>query len=421
MKYLIKQATVIDPTSTLHQQVLDLLIHDGKIVVIAPNIPSEDALILTFPNLHVSIGWLDIGVQTGEPGLEQREDLQSVTQAAATGGFTAIAVFPNTQPVVHSRTDILFFRNFAKHNLVELFPIGAVTWNTDGKDISEMYDMYQFGAVAFSDGKQSIQHAGVMLRALEYVKSFDGIIVNHPHDQMIAADGQMHEGTMSTTLGLPGIPRLAEELMLYRDLELLAYTQSRLHVQNISTANSVAMIRQAKQKGLRVSAAVSAMNLALTDEALDGFQVQCKVQPPLREWSDIYALIEGLKDGTIDTITSNHVPLELEAKMLEFPYAKTGAVGLETAFAVAHTALGAHYSLSDLITCLTQKSRTLLDIAIPKIAVGESANLTLFDPTKVWMFERQAIRSKSKNSPFIGKEFKGKVLGIIRNDQVMLA
>lgn len=420
MKYLIKQATVIEPTSVLHQQVLDILIHDGKITAIAPNIPSEDALILTFPNLHISIGWLDIGVQTGEPGLEQREDLQSVTQAAASGGFTAIALFPNTQPVVHSRTDVLFFRNFAKHNLVDLFPIGAVTWNTDGKDISEMYDMYQYGAVAFSDGKQSIQHAGVMLRALEYVKSFDGIIINHPNDQMIAADGQMHEGTMSTRLGLPGIPRLAEELMLHRDLELLAYTQSRLHVQNISTAAAVSMIRQAKQKGLRVTASLSAMHLALTDDALDGFQVQCKVQPPLRESSDIYALIEGLKDGTIDTITSNHVPLELEAKMLEFPYAKAGAIGLETTFAVAHTALGASYSLSDLITCLTKQSRTLLDIAIPKIAVGEIADLTLFDPTKVWTFERQAIQSKSQNTPFIGKEFKGKVLGIVRNDQVMM-
>ena len=411
---------LIEPLSSWHEQVIDILIENGKIVTIAPNIVTKNAKVISFSNLHVSVGWMDVGTQVGEPGLEHREDLQSVTQAAAVGGFTAIAPFPNTQPVIHNRIGIQLLKNFAKHNVVDILPLGAITHQAEGKDIAEMYDMHQTGAIAFSDGKLSIQHTGVMLRALEYVKFFEGIVLNHPYDQVLAGDGQMHEGAVSTRLGLPGLSRLTEELMLHRDLELLAYTNSRLHVYNISTALGVEMIRSAKAKGLQVSASVSAMHLLLSHENLEGFNVNCKVHPPLREISDQAALIAGLKDGTIDIITSNHVPLETEAKMVEFPYAKAGAIGLETAFAVAHTALQGQLDLAKIINLFAHQPRKLFNVNLPSIEIGAVANLTLFAPTAIWNFDVSDIRSKSKNTPFLNYSFTGKVWGIIRENEVIL-
>ncbi|MFN7115611.1 MAG: dihydroorotase, partial [Saprospiraceae bacterium] len=282
---------------------------------------------------------------------------------------------------------------------------------------TEILDMYAAGAIAFSDGKKSIQHSGLILRALQYVQAFDGVIINHPSDKAIAADGQMHEGFVSTSLGLKGIPSLAEALMLERDLHLLEYTGSRLHVANVSTAGAVELIREAKAKGLRVTASVPVLNLLFTDEAVAEFDVNYKVLPPLRQAPDRDALIQGLLDGTIDCITSNHTPIDEEGKNLEFPYASFGVIGLETAFAAAWTALKGKIKLEQLIEKLAFTPRKIFNLNTPTVEVGQVANLTIFNPEHTWTFSSQDIRSKSNNTPFVGYEFTGKVLAIIHHHQ----
>ena len=353
MDLLIKNVTVISPESDHHREEVDLLIRDGLIEEIAENLERNRVEVFDAAGAYVSVGWMDIGVQTGDPGYEHREDFQSVTAAAVAGGYTAIACQPNTDPVVDSKSEVLYVRNETNGSLVDCYPIGAVSEGCRGKDITEMIDMQRAGAVAFSDGKNALQDGGLMLRALQYVTAFDGVVINQPMDTGIAGGGQLHEGFVSTSLGMKGIPNLAEELMVQRDLELLAYTSSRLHLANISTAGAVDHIRAAKADGLNVTCSVAALNLAFDDEGLWEFDTNMKVLPPLRSAADRLALHEGLQDGTIDVVTSNHVPLEEELKKLEFPFAAFGATGLETAFALAHTHLEEKLDLETLIACLT--------------------------------------------------------------------
>ncbi|TAK43452.1 MAG: dihydroorotase, partial [Saprospiraceae bacterium] len=289
------------------------------------------------------------------------------------------------------------------------------------KDITEMYDMNAAGAVAFSDGKNTMRDSGLMMRALLYVQPFGGVILNHPLDEDIAHGGQMHEGVMSTSLGLHGIPGISEELMVQRDIFLAGYTGSRLHLLNISTAGSVRLIKAAKAKGLDVTASVAAMNLACDDSHLFDFDSNFKVMPPLRGKDDLKALHKGLKDGTIDCITSNHTPLDTEAKNLEFPYAAFGAIGLETAFALSNTYLKGVLSTEQLVEKLAIAPRRILGMEVPEIAEGAAADLTVFDPEREWTFTEKDIFSKSKNTPFIGWTFKGKALAIIRKNQFSIA
>ncbi|MEM9886353.1 MAG: dihydroorotase [Bacteroidota bacterium] len=409
MKWLIQQAKLFEPSHELHLQVCDLLIEDGIIKSIQKEIVAKDAEQIEGKEACLSIGWLDVGTQIGEPGYEHREDFESITAAAAAGGFTALATFPNTHPVIQSKAKVNFLRNYSNGNLVNFLPIGAATKDTAGQEMTEMYDMYKAGAVAFSDGKKSIQDTGMLLRVFQYTKAFDGIVINHPHDHF-ASHAQMHEGSVSTRLGLKGIPSLAEELMLQRDIKLLNYTEGRLHVHNISTAKSVHIIRSAKKRNLKVTASVAALNLLFNHEALADFDPNFKVLPPLREESDRKALIEGLQDGTIDFITSNHVPYEVESKFLQFSYAEFGVIGLETAFSNSLQALKEVLNLEEIIEKWAYANRRALGIDIPIIKVGELANLTLFHPERSWKVEEKSIRSKSKNSPFIGQRLLGKTL-----------
>ncbi len=410
---LIKNAIIVDPDSKLNGKKRDLLIANGEIVSIKSKIENAKAEILDAKGGCVSIGWLDLGIQVGDPGYEHRETLASACSAAAAGGFTALACQPNSLPVVHSKSEILYLRNHSDHNLVDLLPIGAVSQNCEGKDITEMFDMHYAGAIGFSDGKKPIQNGGLMMRALQYVKAFDGLVLNHPHDHSLSPSGQLHEGLVSTSLGMRGFPSIAEELMLQRDLNLLDYTNSRLHVSNISTAGSVALLKQAKTRGLSVTSSVAIMNLVEDDTALLDFGTNLKVLPPLREKTDINALKKGLKNGTIDLISSNHMPWEEEAKNLEFPYAKFGAIGLETTYALCNSQLSDSLSQEEMVKLLGHNPRSVLGLAIPKIEEGANANLTIFHPNKEWTYERKNIQSKSKNSPFIGRTFKGKVLGVV--------
>ncbi len=424
---LLKNVTICAP---LHQPelngaVMDILIHNGRIAALEPHFDTttldaaaqKSIKIVELKGVSVSVGWLDVGVQTGDPGLEHREDLTSVTRAAMFGGFTAIATQPNTEPAIHSKTEVLYLRNRAKEMLVDVLPIGAISVNVKGKDMAEILDMQQAGAVAFSDGKKTVQDAGLLLRVLEYAKTNGALVLNFPNDERIAPNGQMHEGQMSTSLGMTGIPTLSEVLMVQRDLQLAHYANASIHLSNISTAESVALVRAAKARGQAITASVAALNLCYDDAALMTFDPNFKVLPPLRARTDVAALVEGLQDGTIDFISSNHTPFDSEAKDVEFPYAAFGAIGLETAFSVTWKYLKKYLSLPDFIDKWSNAPRRVLGLSPTSLKVGEIANLTIFDPDAIWSFSAKDIQSKSKNTPLVGELLNGKVLGVVNKNQ----
>jgi len=413
MNLLIKSATISDPGSPFNQQVVDVLIEKGQITKIAPTIHSD------FENFdaggkYLAPGFFDLNCNIGELGLETKEDLYTGTQAAAAGGFTGIALMPNTQPPVHSKAEIEYLMNRAKNNLVDFYPLGAISHKRDGKDLAEMYDMYQSGARAFTDGNRPIQDAGLMERALLYTKGFNALVLSYPEDTAIAGKAKVHEGEVSTLLGMKGIPSLAEELMVARDLYLAEYTESRIHFSTISTERSVDLIREAKKKGLQVTCDVAVHHLLLTDEALMGFDSQYKVKPPLRTQKDVKALLKGLKDGTIDAIVSQHTPHEVEFKNVEFEVAEFGMISLQTAFA---TALAAGLSVDMIIEKMAINPRKILNVEVPMIAEGRKANLVVLDKDAEWTYDKSNNKSKSYNSPFIGKKLKGSVLLTYNNNK----
>lgn len=418
MNLLLRQVRLVTPSEPLHGQVRDILIQNGLISRIAEQIPSadlpQDTTIFDKANTSVSIGWCDMSAQVGEPGLEHREDFESAAAAAIAGGFTQVCVLPNTRPALHDKSLIRFVKNQTQYG-VEFLPYGAISANCEGKELAEMYDMREAGAIAFTDGKQSLQHSGLLLRALEYVKPFKGVVLNAPHDKTLAHGGHLHEGIVSTMLGTRGIPVLAEVAMLKRDLDLLRYADSRLHVSLLSSAESVALIRAAKADGLNVTASVGVMNLMFTDAELQEFDSNFKVMPPLRSEQDRLALWEGLRDGTIDAICSNHIPLDEEEKNLEFTYAGFGAINLETCASVFINAGG---DADLLVNTLALAPRRILGLAIPEIKEGAAANLTLFNTTESFVYEN--IISKSKNSPLLNRPLKGKVCGTVFNQHYNL-
>lgn len=419
MNVLLKNLHLIAPQHPLNGTVVDILIEAGRIKRIKKGIrASKDTLKKDCENAYVSIGWVDFATQIGEPGFEHREDIASVSAAALFGGFTGIIAQPNTSPVIHSKSEIQYVIRNSAESAVDFYPLGAVSKDCKGQDLAELYDMHQVGAVAFSDGKYAIQHAGLMLRALQYVKAFGGIVVNQPSDQSISGDGQMHEGYWSTMMGTKGIPSLAEELMVKRDINLARHAESRLHIANISTKESVDLVRQAKKEGLDVTCSVPIANLIFEDAVLEHFDENFKVFPPLRVETDRKALQEGLQDGTIDFISTNHVPWDKEAKDLEFAYSKFGMIGLETCFALYNTYLSGVLSLEQLVQRLAIRAREIFTLPIPQLKEGAVANLTIFDTQKEWTFEEAAIQSKSKNTPFIGQQFRGKVMGVVQGEQV---
>jgi len=412
MGLLIKQAKIIDPNSPHNGKKLDILIEKGKIKSIRKRISSKSPII-SGKNIHVSPGWFDMHVNFRDPGDEQKEDLNSGCAAAASGGFTGVAVMPGTNPPLHAKANIEYIKNKAKGNVVDVHPIGALSYNLEGKQMTEMFDMHLSGAVAFSDEKNPVSNAGFLSRALLYVNCFNGLIITHSEDKNITLDGKMNEGESSTALGLNGMPALAEEVMITRDVYLAEYTQSRLHFATVSTKRSVDLIRNAKRKGINVTAEVAAHHLALDDSYLAGFDSNFKLNPPLREKKDIRALKRGLADGTIDSICSDHCPEDVETKIKEFDLAEFGTIGLETTYAAANTHSG--LSVSQLIQKLCIAPRTILGLNVPKVSTGESANLTIFDPVQKWTFTEADIKSKSANSPFLGVEFTGKVIGVYNN------
>jgi dihydroorotase len=414
MNLLLKSATIIDPNSPFNKKIADVLIEKGIITQIAGEIEA-DAEVFEAEGACIAPGFFDLNCNIGEPGLETKEDIYTGTKAAAAGGFTGIALMPNTIPPVHSKAEIEYIVNRSKKNLVDIYPIGAISHKREGKDLAEMYDMYLSGAKAFSDGNRPVQDAGLMERALLYSQGFDGLVFSYPEDTAIAGKAKVNEGEVSTLLGMKGIPPLAEELMIARDLYLAEYTGSRIHFSTISTTRSVELIREAKRKGIEVTCDVAVYHLVLTDEALLGFDSLYKVKPPLRTQDDVDALLKGLYDGTIDAIVTQHTPHEVEFKNVEFEVAEFGMTGLQTAFSLA---VKAGLDIDMIVQKMAINPRRILNIDIPVIAEGKEANLVLLDTELEWEYNKKNNRSKSYNSPFIGHNLKGKVLLTFNNNQL---
>jgi len=414
MKSILLQSVTI-PGSTFKSPV-DILLSDGKIEKIGNSLPTENAEVIDGKGRWLSPGFLDLNANFGEPGFEHRETIESGTAAAAAGGFTEVCLMPNTEPVIQSKSEVSYLNNRSKGNLVNIHPIGAISAYRQGKDLAELYDMFQHGAPAFSDGNRPVQDAGLMSRALLYAKGFNGLVMSYPEDGTIAGKGKMNEGLNSTLLGMTGIPALAEELSISRDLYLAEYNETKIHFSTISTKGGVELIRKAKQQGLKVTCDVAAHHLLLTDDTVAAFDSNYKVKPPLRTQADIDALLEGLKDGSIDAIVSQHTPQEPEKKDVEFEIAGYGIIGLQT---VLPLLLKAGLSAELIVEKLSVAPRRILGRPEVSIEEGASANFTLVDPNATWTFDATTNRSLCTNSPFLGEQFTGKVIFVCNNNHYL--
>ncbi|WP_281635905.1 dihydroorotase [Flavobacterium marginilacus] len=416
MKIIIRSAKIIDSKSPFHNQTVDLLIADGFIKKIGTALPNTDNLEeLKLENLHISQGWFDSSVSLGEPGFEDRETIANGLETAGKSGFTGIALQPNSFPIIDNQAQVNFVKNKANGSATELYPIGALTKGSESKDMAELYDMKNSGAVAFGDYAKSLDNANLLKIALQYVQDFDGLVIAFAQDEKIKGNGVANEGIVSTRLGLKGIPDLAEELQIARNLFLLEYTGGKMHIPTVSSPKSVQMIKEAKAKGLNVTCSVSVHHLVLTDEKLEEFDTRYKVTPPLKTESDRQELINGVLDGTIDLITSDHNPIDIEHKKMEFDLAKNGTIGLESAFGALMTVL----PLETVIEKFTA-GKAVFGIPNHSISEGETANISLFNPEGNSVFTNENILSKSKNSAFLGTALKGKAYGILNQGKLIL-
>lgn len=422
MNILIKSATVVNANSPLNGKKIDILIEKGVIQKIASTIKNANNYKeISHKDLHVSAGWIDMRANFCDPGHEYKEDLISGLNAAAKGGFTEVITMPDTFPVVDSKSGIEYIINKTKDNIVTVYPTGALSHNCEGKEIAEMYDMHLAGAIAFTDNKHAISNPSLLNRALLYSQSFGGLIMDFPNDKNLFNNGQINEGVISTKLGLKGAPALAEELTVTRSLYLAEYCNAPIHLTNITTKKSVQLIKEAKAKGLKVTADVNSYHLLLNETELETFDSNLKVKPPLRTKDDNKALIKGLKEGTIDAVCSDHTPEDIENKQCEFDNTAFGMINLQTSFAVMNTALTDKVDLTEIIESITSKPRAILKLSQPQLKEGEIANLTLFSPSTEFVLEKNQIVSKSKNSPFIGRTLKGTVIGIVNKNKVKMA
>lgn len=410
---LIKSALIVDSRSPHNGTVKDILIVDGYIQTISDNITSPHDEVIDAKGKCISAGWFDMKVNFRDPGEEHKEDLLTGCEAAAAGGFTGVALMPSTVPPLQSKSQIEYVINKTKSNKVNVYPIGALTVNREGKELCELYDMKCAGAVAFTDDKRTIQDSGVLLRALIYSENIDTLIITFAEDSGLALQGQVNESAATTLLGFKGVPSLAEELIVARDIQLSEYADVPIHISCVSSAKSVQLIREAKMKGLKITCDVAAYSLLSDDNELITFNSNFKVKPPLRSKADVEALRQGVIDNTIDVIVSDHSPQHFESKEVEFDYAAFGMIGLETFFGVVMSSLQNRIELSKLIEKFTTRPRQILNLPVYEVKEGEPADLTIFDTTEQWTFTRKHIFSKSANSPYIGINFKGKAEQVI--------
>jgi dihydroorotase len=412
MAILIKQALIIGKHSDYSGKKMDILIENGKISGIKKTISARSGIkVIEGDDLCVSIGWMDMQSVCGEPNMEHKESIESVSKAAASGGFTALCVHGYGASSINNKSTVEYLLSKAD-KMVQLYPIGNITVKTEGKELAEMYDMKNAGAVGFSDYKHPVKHSGLMLRALQYVQNINSTIIAHANDTDISNGGQMNEGVVSTKLGLKGMPALAEELMIERNVSLMAYTGSKLHISTVSSAGSIDIIKKAKSSGLPITAGVSSAHLLLDESELESFNSNFKLDPPLRTKKDSEALRKAVENGVIDVIISDHSPQDSESKDLEFDLADFGIINLQTTFHCINEAFK-NKNIEPAIDALSVNPRIILGIPVPQIKEGETANLTIFSRTQTCRYNEKNNYSKSKNSPFINTELSGKVIGII--------
>ncbi len=418
MNILLHQATLVHPNSKeLHLKKRDILIKNGRIEKIASKIelPNNTEKI-SLKNLHVSLGWFDASVSFGEPGFEERETLENGVRTAALSGFTDILLNTNTHPIPDKSTSIGFLKNIAKsYSNTNVHLLGALTIESKGEALADLYDMFEKGALAFSDYKKTITNANLLKIALQYSQSFDGLIYSYPQNREVAHKGVAHEGIQSTLLGLKGIPSLSEHLQIQRDLHLLEYSGGRLHIPTISTKESVKLIAAAKKKGLNVSCSVALHNLWGTDVLLNDFDTNVNLRPPLRTQEDQKELQKGLLDGTIDSVVSDHNPIDIELKNVEFDNATPGSIGLEASFGVLNSIFGMEKAVE-----LLSSGRSIYNIPSPSFDEGAMASLSLFDPDFEYEFSNSDIKSSSSNCMYLGNQLKGKSYGSINNNSILL-
>lgn len=415
MNLLVKGITIVDLNSKFNQQICDVRVENGKITSIDKKLTAQNGEEVFEGNGAIlSPGFFDLNCTIGDPGLETKEDIQTGTAAAKAGGFTGIAVLPTTRPVVQSKGEVAYILNRAKNNLVDVHPIGAISNNLEGKELAELFDMKNAGAVAFSEGSKAISDDGFVSRALQYCLGFGGLLMLYPENKAIAGKAQVNESANSVLLGMKGAPALAEEMQISRDIFLATYHQAPVHISNISTAGAVALIKKAKKDGVKITCDVAAHQLVFTEELQNDFNSNYKVKPPLRSKADNKALIAGLKDGTIDAISSQHRPHEIEFKDVEFEIASYGIIALQT---VLPLLIQAGLDASLIAEKLAHSPRRILNLPLATIAQGADANFTIYNPTEEWIYDASNNASKSSNSPLLGKKLKGKVNLVYNNSQ----
>jgi dihydroorotase len=412
MKILIQSPEILDPGSPFHLKEKNVLIHDGRISAIGDKNFSADKIIKA-EGMKLSVGWFDLGTFIGDPGLEYKEDLASAALTAAAGGFTELAMLPNTLPCVQTKNEISYIVRGNDNRLVQIHPLASVTLNNKGEELTEMIDLHAAGAVAFTDGLKPVWHTDIFLKSLQYIQKFNGVLIDHPEDYWLNLFGQMHEGINSTRLGLKGMPRIAEEIVIGKNLELLQYAGGRLHFSRISTPKSIDLIKAAKKKH-RVSCDVAVFQALLDDSMLADFDTNFKVNPPLRERQDNESIVRALRDGTVDVLSSAHMPHDEESKNLEFDRAEFGIISLQT-FCANLVSLSKNVDWEVLIPKVTSGPREVLQLEVPRIAEDTAANLTLIDTLHKWRLDESTNLSKSKNSPWFGKELTGKAVAVFNN------
>jgi dihydroorotase len=413
MTILVRKALVKDSQSVHHNKVCDILIKDGIITEITNSIKTNADKVIEFVGQCISPGWVDIFANGTDPGFEHRDTLESYSHSAASGGYTHVFLSPNTKPVVQNKSNVEYVKNHSVSFPVSFHPIGAVTKNTDGKELSEMYELHQAGAPAFSDGVKPIQSAGLMIKALQYIKAFNGILIQIPDETSISSSGQMNEGVISTQIGLKGKHKIAETIMVTRDIELASYAKSKLHITGITTSESVLLISNSKKNNAGLTCSVTPQHLFFSELELHNYDTNLKMNPPLRSDEERMALIDAVRKGLIDCIATHHTPQDVDMKLCEFEYAGEGMLCLESSFGML-VKLG--FDLDLILNLISTNPRKIFNLP-STIAVGNVADITIFDPNREYEFTASNIKSKSLNSPLNGKQLKGIVIATILGEK----
>jgi dihydroorotase len=418
MSLLLKKARIIDPGRPLHQTTRDILVQNGHIAEIADQISDPVDRVVDVAGLHVSPGFVETFADAGDPGTEYRETLATAASAAAAGGFTHLFVLPNTLPVRHDRTTVEATLNRRIEAPVRIHAIGAVTRDNQGKELAEMHDMRAAGAIAFSDGLSPIRQAGILVKAFQFVKAFDGVLMQMADDGSLVPHGLMHEGVMSTRLGLPGRPAIGEELSVSRDIRLCQYAGSRLHLTGITLPSSIAEVQEGKRLGIDVTCAVTPHHLLFCDEDLEDYDTHLKTHPPLRTRSDRESLLQAVRNGEVDIVSSHHLPQHIDHKQCEFEYARPGMIGLETCFGILRLL---DIDTDTILQLLSRNPRRVFGLPDDGILPSSPADMTLFLPDEPFLFTKESIRSRSSNTPLLGKTLKGRILGTVLGQTTLLS